>query len=108
MRRQKIHVYSRPVRYIQKEITLPNGQKQFVVVGDEKGIDVRIALDTIRLAHKKVYDVALDAKPYCDNKYTQLSGWKATLYDVIRSVEKTMNLLRVLLFLSTNYIEIGH
>ena len=27
MRRQKIHVYSRPVRYIKKEITLPNNQK---------------------------------------------------------------------------------
>lgn len=59
MRRQKIYVYSRYVRYIKKEIILPNGQKHSVVVGDEKGIDVRIALDIIRLAHKKVYDVAL-------------------------------------------------
>ena len=29
------------------------------MAGEEKGIDVRIALDVIRLAHKKEYDVAL-------------------------------------------------
>jgi hypothetical protein len=28
-------------------------------VGDEKGIDIRIALDVIRLAHQNEYDVAL-------------------------------------------------
>ena len=29
------------------------------MVGREKGIDVRIAIDSIRLAHKREYDVAL-------------------------------------------------
>jgi len=30
-----------------------------VVVAEEKGIDVRIAIDLIRLAHGAVYDVAI-------------------------------------------------
>jgi uncharacterized LabA/DUF88 family protein len=29
------------------------------VAGEEKGVDVRIALDVIRLAHRAEYDVAL-------------------------------------------------
>ena len=29
------------------------------MTGEEKGIDVRIALDVIRLAHRQAYDVAL-------------------------------------------------
>ena len=29
------------------------------LVGHEKGVDVRIALDVIRLAHEKMYDVAV-------------------------------------------------
>ena len=29
------------------------------LVGQEKGVDIRIALDIVRLAHRRVYDVAL-------------------------------------------------
>lgn len=59
MRRKGIYVFSRPIRYIHKEKTLPDGTKDSVLVGDEKGIDVRIAIDIITLAIKKRYDVAL-------------------------------------------------
>jgi hypothetical protein len=38
---------------------LPDGTKHTLLVGEEKGIDVRIALDIISLAHSQAYDVAL-------------------------------------------------
>jgi uncharacterized LabA/DUF88 family protein len=38
---------------------LPDGTQVGVTVGEEKGIDVRIALDIIHLAHTNVYDVAV-------------------------------------------------
>jgi len=59
MGRQGIHVYSRPLRYRTKTVRLPNGEMVTFVAGEEKGVDVRIALDVIRLAHRAEYDVAL-------------------------------------------------
>ncbi len=59
MGRQGIHVYTRPLRYRNKTIKLPDGRTHTFLDGDEKGIDVRIALDVISLAHKQAYDVAL-------------------------------------------------
>lgn len=59
MVRAGIHVYSRPLRYRNKVIELPDGTMQTFLVGEEKGIDVRMALDIINLAHKREYDVAL-------------------------------------------------
>ena len=59
MGRQGVHVYSRPLRYRNKTIKLPDESKYTFLVGQEKGTDVRIALDVIRLAHRRAYDVAL-------------------------------------------------
>ena len=59
MRREGVYTFSRPVRYIKMKVPLPDGTVFEMPVGDEKGIDVRIAIDTIRLAHKRRYDVAL-------------------------------------------------
>ena len=56
---QQVHVYSRPLRYRHKRVTLPDGTAHTVLAGEEKGIDVRIAIDVIRMAHHKEYDVAL-------------------------------------------------
>ena len=53
------HVYSRPLRYRNKSVRLPAGGTHAFLVGEEKGIDVRIALDVIRRAHRAEYDVAL-------------------------------------------------
>ncbi len=59
MGREGVHVFTRPLRYRNKEITLPDGSKHTFLDGDEKGIDVRVALDVISLAHQRRYDVAL-------------------------------------------------
>lgn len=59
MSRQKVVIYSRPLRYLNKQIECPDGQRHTVLIGEEKGIDVRIAIDIIRLASKRKYDVAL-------------------------------------------------
>jgi len=59
MGRQGVHVYSRPLRYRNKTFTLPDGGAHTILVGEEKGIDVRIAIDVIGLAHRNVYDVAV-------------------------------------------------
>lgn len=59
MSRQGVHVFSRPLRYRNKVIRLPDGTEQTYLSGEEKGIDVRLALDVIRMAHRREYDVAL-------------------------------------------------
>ena len=50
---------SRPLRYRNQTVRLHDGTEHTVLVGEEKGIDVRIALDVIRLAHRREYDVAV-------------------------------------------------
>ncbi len=57
--RQGIHVYSRSLRYRNKRVRLPDGTEHTYLAGEEKGIDVRIAIDVIRMAHRGQYDVAL-------------------------------------------------
>jgi uncharacterized LabA/DUF88 family protein len=56
---QGIVSYTRPLRYRNQTIALPDGRSTTVLVGQEKGIDVRIALDVVRLARANEYDVAL-------------------------------------------------
>ena len=59
MGRQGVHVYSRPLRYHTKVVHCPDGTTVTFLAGEEKGIDVRIALDVIRLGHRGEYDVAV-------------------------------------------------
>lgn len=59
MQRAGITVYKRALRYRNKAVNLPGGSIHTLLTGEEKGIDVRIALDIIRLAHRGEYDVAL-------------------------------------------------
>jgi uncharacterized LabA/DUF88 family protein len=59
MGRQRIKVFSRPRRYRNKEVKLPGGGTHTFLTGEEKGIDIRIALDVISLANHKAYDVGL-------------------------------------------------
>lgn len=54
-----IRTYSRPLRYRNKTITLPDGSTTTVLVGQEKGIDVRIALDIVSCALDGACDVVL-------------------------------------------------
>lgn len=57
--RQGVTVYSRPLRYRNRRIRLPDGTEHTYLAGEEKGIDVRIALDIVQMAHRGEYDVAL-------------------------------------------------
>jgi len=59
MRGQGVEVYTRPIRYRNKKIDLPDGTSHSFRTGEEKGIDVRIALDVVRLASDRSYDVGL-------------------------------------------------
>jgi uncharacterized LabA/DUF88 family protein len=59
MGRQNVHVFSRLLRYRNQTIHLPNEQTHTFLVGQEKGVDVRLALDIMSLAYNGVYDVAL-------------------------------------------------
>lgn len=52
-------VYSRRLRYRRRRIRLPDGKVHTFIAGEEKGIDVRIALDVIALGHRSEYDVAV-------------------------------------------------
>lgn len=52
-------VYSRFLRYRNQEVELPDGTTWSVLVAEEKGIDVRIALDVIRTARQNDFDVAV-------------------------------------------------
>ena len=59
MRRVGIQVFSRPIRYRTENILLPDGSNVTSVVGQEKGIDLRIGLDVVRLAYRAELDVAV-------------------------------------------------
>lgn len=59
MGRGGIHTFSRSLRYRNQTVKLPDGTDHVFLVGQEKGIDVRIALDVVALAHRGTYDVAL-------------------------------------------------
>lgn len=59
MRRAGIQVFSRPIRYRTQEIRLPDGSTATKLVGREKGIDLRLGLDVVRLAYRAELDVAV-------------------------------------------------
>lgn len=59
MSRQGVTTFSRSLRYRNRQVRLPSGIVHAFLAGEEKGIDVRIALDVIRLAHRGEYDVAV-------------------------------------------------
>jgi uncharacterized LabA/DUF88 family protein len=59
MGRQGVVVFTRRLKYRTQRVALPDGGRQRVLVAEEKGIDVRIAVDIIRLAHRRAYDVGL-------------------------------------------------
>ena len=54
-----IKVVTRPLRYRNKTDRLPGGIEHSFLAAEEKGIDVRIALDVISGARNRSYDVAI-------------------------------------------------
>jgi len=59
MGRQGVHVFARPLSYRNKAFRLPDGSTHTFLAAEEKGVDVRMALDIVRMAHRREYDVAL-------------------------------------------------
>lgn len=54
-----VHTFTRPLRYRHQTVVLSTGGSTTILVGQEKGIDVRIALDVVRMARENLYDVAI-------------------------------------------------
>ena len=59
MRRGGILVTDRPIKYREREVKLPDGTVHSIESAQEKGIDLRIGLDIVRLAHTSQYDVGV-------------------------------------------------
>jgi uncharacterized LabA/DUF88 family protein len=59
MGREGVVTYARALRYRNQTVRLPDNREQTILVGQEKGVDIRLALDVVRLAHRRAYDVAL-------------------------------------------------
>ena len=59
MRRAGIIVESRPIRYRAQDVELADGTVETKYVPQEKGIDLRLALDVVRLARVGQLDVAV-------------------------------------------------
>ncbi len=59
MGRRGVAVYSRPLVYRSKTIQVPGVGPYTFLVGEEKGIDVRLALDALDGVHQQQFDVAL-------------------------------------------------
>jgi uncharacterized LabA/DUF88 family protein len=57
--RNQVHVFARQLRYRLQTIQLRDGTTHSAVVGQEKGVDVRLALDIVGMAYQRAYDVAL-------------------------------------------------
>lgn len=56
---RRIMTYSRHLKYRNQTIRLPDGTETSILVGQEKGIDIRIALDIVRMARMNKLDVAI-------------------------------------------------
>lgn len=59
MTRAGILVTSRPIRYQIEMVPQVDGTTQRIATPHEKGIDVRLALDVVRMARQAQFDVAL-------------------------------------------------
>jgi uncharacterized LabA/DUF88 family protein len=59
MGRRGVDVYSRPLVYRSKTIQVPGFGPYTFLAGEEKGIDVRLALDALDAAHQRQCDVVL-------------------------------------------------
>ena len=58
-KREGIVTFHRTLKYADEDVQLSDGTTKTVHVAREKGIDIRIALDVVRLARHDGFDVAL-------------------------------------------------
>jgi hypothetical protein len=54
-----VHVTTRKLRYRVERVKIAEGEVEEVVTPQEKGVDVRLALDLVKLARKRCFDVAI-------------------------------------------------
>ena len=59
LKRAGVYVTTRKLRYHDATITNPDGTTQVATSVQEKGIDVRLALDIVKLARLRNYDAAV-------------------------------------------------
>ena len=59
MHRSGINVTTRPLRYSRESIELPDGTHHESLIPREKGIDLRLGLDLVRMARTGQLDVAV-------------------------------------------------
>jgi hypothetical protein len=59
MGRRGVVVFSRSLVYRSKTVQVPGFGPHTFLAGEEKGIDVRLALDALDAAHRRQFDVAL-------------------------------------------------
>jgi len=59
MGREGIWTYSRHLKYRNQTVAFPDGSSTSILVGSEKGIDVRLALDVVAAARDNTCDVAM-------------------------------------------------
>ena len=80
MRRIGIEVITRPLRYSTEFVSLPDGATRQVETAQEKGIDLRIGLDVVRMARLGQLDVAVI--------FSQDQDW-AEVADEIREISRS-------------------
>ncbi|WP_281250889.1 NYN domain-containing protein [Salibaculum halophilum] len=59
LQRSGVSVTKRTLRYREVETKLPDGSTDVEVVPQEKGVDVRLALDLVKCARRREFDVAV-------------------------------------------------
>jgi uncharacterized LabA/DUF88 family protein len=59
LKRAGVNVTTRKLRYHDNHVEMPDGTSEIVTSVQEKGVDVRLALDVVKLARLKNYDVAV-------------------------------------------------
>ncbi|MEO0023241.1 MAG: NYN domain-containing protein [candidate division WOR-3 bacterium] len=57
MGKQGVIIFTRPLRYRNQTVILPDGSQKTVLVGQEKGVDVRLALDVVKVTRENRCDV---------------------------------------------------
>jgi uncharacterized LabA/DUF88 family protein len=83
MKRRGINCHTRELMYRRRDVTLDDGSEHQVSVAEEKGIDVRIAVDVVKHAYSRSYDIGLifsqdnDLMPAVDHvrELAKEGGW---------------------------------
>lgn len=88
MRRAGIVVSSRNLRYRVERVRLPDGSVHEIQVEREKGIDLRLGLDVVRMARNAELDVVIVFSQ--DQDLTEVAG---EVRDISRSAERWLKVV---------------